>query len=310
MKFGKLFDISNVDFKLPADASGTGRLLSNLPEREGPLKVYIGCTGWSMKEWIGKVYPPKTKAKDFLFYYSRQFNTIELNTTHYRTPDEKTIEKWKSESGDNFRFCPKILQAISHRRDLGKDNPLVDKFTAAVYGLEEKLGSCFMQLPPYFDKNRLPILINFLESWPKEIALGIEFRHESWFEDVQVKTEVFNALEENRIGTVITDVSGRRDVLHQRLTTPIAMIRFVGNGLHPTDYSRIDEWVSRLKDWADAGLKEVYFFPHEPDNILAPDLAVYFVNQLNAALDLGLKPPTLIGAFPEGQNPEGQISLF
>ena len=111
MKFGKLPDISNVDFSLPVVSQKNIEVLQT--NKNQPTIIYIGCTGWSMKEWVGKVYPPKTKTKDYLKYYAQQFNTIELNTTHYRIPDLATIEKWKTESTDDFRFCPKILQAVS-----------------------------------------------------------------------------------------------------------------------------------------------------------------------------------------------------
>ena len=70
MKFGKLPDISGVNFKLPPDAPGTTRLLSGLEKREVPPRLFIGCTGWSMKEWVGRVYPKGTKAKDYLKAYS------------------------------------------------------------------------------------------------------------------------------------------------------------------------------------------------------------------------------------------------
>ena len=79
---------------------------------------------------------------------------------------------------------------------------------------------------------------------------------------------------------MITDVAGRRDVLHQRLTTNTVLIRFVGNNLHPTDYERIDDWVFKIKEWIDRGLSNVYFFTHEPDNILAPELAFYLFEQI------------------------------
>jgi len=77
MKFGKLPDITQVDFTLPPDPAGTTTILAKLPPSKAP-KLYVGCTGWGMKEWVGKVYPEKTKAKDYLTHYTKQFNTIEL----------------------------------------------------------------------------------------------------------------------------------------------------------------------------------------------------------------------------------------
>ena len=144
MKFGKLSDISNVVFSLPSEPEENKTILSSFPKQNTPPKIHIGCTGWSMKEWVGKVYPLKTPAKDYLKHYARQFNTIELNTTHYRIPSEANIEKWKNESTTDFRFCPKIPQVISHSADLGGNNDALNNFCKNILLLEEKLGCCFM----------------------------------------------------------------------------------------------------------------------------------------------------------------------
>ncbi len=309
MKFGKLAHIDQVDFTLPADAAGTSPLLARLPKTEDAPQLYIGCTGWNMKEWIGSVYPLKTKAKDFLHHYSRQFGTIELNTTHYRIPTIETVQKWRDTTPDNFRFCPKIPQTISHSRDLGLSKDYTLLFCENIAQLNKKMGCCFMQLPPYFGFDRLELLKTFLQKFPNHIPLSIELRHESWF-DVPEKIEVLSAaLEGLNISLVITDVAGRRDVLHQRLTTDTTLIRFVGNALHPTDYTRIDAWVDRLKNWFEQGLQRVFFFPHEPDNILAPQLAAYFIEKMNEHCQLNIHVPTLDGREIETM-PGGQMRLF
>lgn len=305
MKFGKLPDISNVDFNLPPDALGTSQLLERLPKKEGKSFLYVGCTGWSMKEWVGKVYPKGTKTKEYLQHYSRQFNTIELNTTHYRIPTADTIQKWKNDSAKDFKFCPKIPQTISHSRDLGISSGLIPLFCDAILGLEDKLGCCFMQLPPYFGANRLGVLSRFLDNFPTQIPLAIEARHESWFNHPQNFQNFFQLLEQYKVSPVITDVAGRRDVLHNRLTTDTVLIRFVGNGLHPTDYTRIDQWLQRLKNWYSQNLKAVYCFTHEPDNILAPDLAHYMVKQAKQQLHVITRGPDFYD-----KNDGQQMSLF
>ena len=305
MKFGKLPDISYVTFSLPSEPEENMTTLSSFPKQYKPPKIYIGCTGWSMKEWVGKVYPPKTPAKDYLKHYAKQFNTIELNTTHYRIPSEANIKKWKNESTADFRFCPKIPQVISHSSDLGGKNDKLDNFCKNILLLEEKLGCCFLQLPPYFGIDRLAILEHFLSRFPKKIQLAIEFRNESIFSSKKNQKEVADLLKKYNIAWVITDVAGRRDVLHLHLTTDIAMIRFVGNDLHPTDYQRINEWVQKLKSWSILGLTEIYFFAHEPDNILAPDLSLYLTEELNRHFKVITRGPK----FYEIDD-EKQMSLF
>ncbi len=301
MEFGKLKDISKVDFQLPDDAPGTTNLLNSLPQRvEKPL-VYIGCTGWSMKEWVGKVYPTGAKPADFLKHYATQFNTIELNTTHYRIPTLEIIRSWKSNTPPDFRFCPKVPQVISHSSDLDGEGSNVQAFCKTILGLEGNLGCCFLQLPPYFGANKLGLLESFIKKFPHGVPLAIELRHESWFEDQQV----FDLFENHNISTVITDVAGRRDVLHQRLTNGTVLIRFVGNDLHPTDFKRIDHWVARLKKWLENGLSNVYFFTHEPDNLLAPDLALYLFQQIEKKCQAITRGPDL-DIHRGGE----QISLF
>lgn len=305
MKFGKLTDIADVDFSLPKEPIRNRLLLESLPKKTAKTKVYIGCTGWSMKEWIGTVYPKGTKTKEYLHYYSRQFNTIEFNTTHYRIPNEETVQKWYKESAADFKFCPKVLQLISHSRDLGYGSGRILEFCRAVAGLGEKLGCCFMQLPPYFGVDRLPVLEQFFEKWPSEIPLAIEVRHESWFAHPDHFQKLVQLAEIQNIALVITDVAGRRDVLHLALTNDKTMVRFVGNGLHDTDYERLDDWVLQLKKWWKSGLSEIYFFPHEPDNILAPQATAYLFEKLKKFDEIDVRGPKLLDA-----DLGAQMSLF
>ena len=305
MKFGKLLDISTVDFSLPHDPKENASILARGKESDEPLSVYIGCTGWSMPEWVGKIYPTGTRNKDFLEAYGKQFNTIELNTTHYRIPTLDLIQRWYTATPADFKFCPKIPQTISHSRNLGLGGEQIPMFCEAVTALEEKLGCCFMQLPPYFGVDRLGKLETFLKAFPSHIPLAIELRHESWFKDVDSSRGLFELLENTNSATVLTDVAGRRDVLHMRLTNGVGMVRFVGNDLHTTDYERMDEWVTRLQEWRDQGLKEVYFFTHEPDNLKAPELADYLVRLLKKEAGIWTRGPEFY-ASDQGE----QMSLF
>lgn len=306
MKFGKLPDISLVDFSLPPDHPSTAGVLAALPKTGKAVPLHVGCTGWSMKEWLGKVYPKNAKAKDYLQHYSRQFSTIELNTTHYRIPTPATIEKWYQESAADFKFCPKIPQTISHSRDLGTGGGQIALFCDSIAGLQEKLGCCFIQLPPYFDRQRLPLLDAFLDQFPATIPLAVEVRHESWFESPGAAQPLLECLHRHQTATVITDVAGRRDVLHMGLSNGTAMLRFVGNDLHPTDYERIQSWTRRLREWTAAGLQEIYFFTHEPDNLLAPDLSLYLSEQVAADPMFTTRGPKFIDGPESGE----QMALF
>lgn len=307
MKFGKLTDIEEVDFNLPPSHTINKSILEHNPQQSSPTNIYVGCTGWSMKEWAGNAYPEKSKPKEYLKYYGEQFNTIELNTTHYRIPDRSTIAKWYEETPSDFRFCPKLPQSISHSRNLGLDGSLIPSFCEAVQGLEDKLGCCFMQLPPYFGVERFDTLAQFAKAFPKHIPLAIEVRHENWFNNDKHLNILLGLLVDYGLSIVITDVAGRRDVLHMAITNTICMIRFVGNGLHSTDYRRADQWVEKLKQWHGSGLHEVYLFPHQPDNQLAPQMAAYFTEQIQEKIPASnIRGPVLPYPPEEGD----QMSLF
>ncbi len=301
MDFGKLPSVDGVDFTLPNDPPENAALLSALSP--GPLRVYVGATGYAMKAWVGRWYAPGTSPRQFLAGYGRQFNTIEHNSTHYRLPDAAEVARWRAAVPDDFRFCPKVPQGISHARRLGVACRDMERFCRVIVGLGDRLGCCFLQLPPHFGPQRLGDLGRFLEVFAGQLPLSVEVRHAAFFSDAAAGRDLFDMLQALEVAAVITDVAGRRDVCHLRLTAVRTLIRFVGNGLHPTDFSRTREWAERLSRWA--ALREIYFFCHEPDNLLAPELAVYAV----AAFRQRLPQASLRGPSPV--EPSGrQTALF
>jgi uncharacterized protein YecE (DUF72 family) len=264
MDFGKLEDISNVDFTLPPDHPHTQRVLA-LPPATSP-KVFVGPPIWANKDWLGKIYPSTAKDKDFLYHFARQFNTIELNVTHYQIPAESTVKRWvESVAGTEFLFCPKWPQEISHDRQLLSSEALTEAFVQASLGFGKHLGTTFLQLAPYFGPWKMDVLEEFLAQIPAGFPLAVEFRQPKWFEE-PVWSEAMDLLSRYQVGTVISDVAGRRDVVHQSLSTPILTLRFVGNELHPTDYTRVDAWVARVRAWQGAGLQKAYIFVHCGEN--------------------------------------------
>lgn len=290
MDFGKLTNVDQVDFTLPPDAPQTASVIARSPQATPVL--FIGCPVWNNPVWVGKWYPAGTRSQNFLRNYARQFNTIELNSTHYGLPDVSTVRRWKNAVSPPFTFCPKIPQQISHEKQLVGAEALTEVFCAFVRSLSTHAGMSFLQLPPTFTLRQLPALQRFLTDFPADVPLSVEFRHPDWFAGSPVARQAFDWLEAYQFNTVITDVAGRRDVLHQRLTTPVALIRFVGNNLHATDFSRIDAWTERIGQWYARGLQQLYFFVHEPDNTHSPELAAYLIQRLNRQLDLHLAAPT------------------
>jgi len=129
---------------------------------------------------------------------------------------------------------------------------------------------------------------------PDDARVCLELRHPDWFLKKEHTKEIYQILEELRLGTVITDTAGRRDALHMGLTIPVAFIRFVGNDLHPSDYERIDDWIERIGDWVEKGLETLYFFMHQPSEANSPVLTRYMAEKLNETYGLELKVPELL----------------
>ena len=284
MIFGKVEDPLIVDFTLPADHAGTRKALRQ--SKKNP-QIYVGCAKWNRTDLKG-FYPRGTK--DELTYYSTQFNSIELNTTFYRILDVQLVENWRDKTPEDFKFFPKITNTISHYKRLREVRSLVDEFCLNVSHFEEKLGMVFLQLHDNFTHKDFDRLKEFITSFPVGIPLAVELRNYSWFNDEQISTELYSFLEEKGITNIIVDTAGRRDLLHMRLTTPTAFIRYVGAN-HPSDYTRLDDWVERAGNWFENGLENLYFFVHQNIEEESPLLSTYFIQKLNEKLHLQIRGP-------------------
>lgn len=299
MDFGRVSNVDAVDFSFPDDHPSTTVLLKTLTKSAAP-KVYIGCAKWGRPDWVGKLYPKGTRQSDFLAHYVQHFNSIELNATFYRLFPKNTIEKWAATANDGFKFCPKFSQVITHIKRLQNVKSETDAMLDAYLAFGDKLGPSFIQLDDRFSPKFAPRVQAYLQSLPRDFDTAIEFRHPDWSLDIPEVTDTYTLMKELGISSVLTDTAGRRDVLHMRLTTPKVFIRFVGNSLHPSDYHRVNDWISRLQMWMQQGVHEVYFFIHQHDELYSPELSSYMIEKINQQSGLSLKAPALLN---RPQNP-------
>ena len=228
------------------------------------MKLHVGTSGYSYKEWKGNFYPEDLPAKEMLSYYSQRLPAVEINNTFYRLPQPSMIENWKAQVPVQFRFSIKATQRITHIKRL---NNVADETkylleTAAL--LEERLGVVLFQLPPNMKKDA-GRLKTFLELLPAETRAAFEFRHESWFDD-----ETLNLLREQDCALVVSDTD------EKPLTEIISTASWGYLRLRRTTYEEGDltEWRTRVKDqkWKDAFV----FFKHE-DQGVGPKLAAQFI---------------------------------
>ncbi|MEP6464939.1 MAG: DUF72 domain-containing protein [Parafilimonas sp.] len=300
MKFGGVEhdELSNIDFTLPKEPLFNKQILSG--KKNINAKVYIGCAKWGRQEWIGKVYPEKTKEKDFLKYYVQHYNSIELNATHYKIYGPKAIEKWnENAAGKDFLFCPKMYKGVTHFGRLTGKDFLTTEFFRGILAFKEHLGPVFIQLSEIYSPKRKEELFTFLKSLPTDMQFFLEVRNANWFK-ADVSKELFETLNALNIGAVITDTAGKRDCAHMYLTVPKTFIRYVGNSLHATDYTRIDAWIERMKYWLNKGIDDIYFFMHMHNEATSPELTVYLVDKMNKECGLNLIKPKFVGEEKQG----------
>ncbi|NCD68261.1 DUF72 domain-containing protein [Mucilaginibacter agri] len=296
MQFGHVNDsLEAINFSLPPDTTGTKRTLATA-NQDGDLKVFVGAAKWGEKGWIGKIYPEKTPDKALLPIYSKNFNTVEFGPTFYTIYTADQLFKWVQQVAEvpDFKFCPKFPQHITHIRKLANAEEQTAKFYQSLTAFGDHLGPLLLQLGENFSPKSFPQLKAYLEALPASIKVGVELRHKDWFGNLSNRKDLFELLRKLHIGTVISDTAGRRDCVHMELTTNEAIIRFVGNDLAPSDYTRMDEWVERLKAWKGIGLKTIWFFMHQNNEKFVPEACDYFIKRLNHALGSTISGPRFV----------------
>ncbi|WOK09454.1 DUF72 domain-containing protein [Imperialibacter roseus] len=284
MKFGSVPDPGNIDFTIPSDHPDTAKMLC---KGNGSFEAFVGCAKWNKTD-LKNFYPKGTK--DELSYYSTQFNSIELNATFYNSPKKDQVLKWKEKTPEGFKFFPKLTNSISHFKRLIDTKQVVDEYCDAISGLEEKLGMVFLQMHDNFKPKDFDRVIKFIDEFPKVIPLAIEVRNEDWFTDPASSEKFYQLLEDKGVTNVLVDTAGRRDMMHMRMTTPHAFVRYVGAN-HPTDYPRLDDWLVRIKAWKEQGLEKLYFFIHQNIELESPLLSAYFIKKMNEQLGTDLTVP-------------------
>ena len=143
--------------------------------------VLIGCSSFSVGYWKGIFYPEDLPSRDYLAFYSTQFKTVEINSTFYRKPTAKTLERWRESTTNDFKIFIKIPKIITHLGRLentyAQTSEFCDYFAAA---LQHKLAGFLFQLPPSF-KNTPENLEKVLQTVDEKYLNVIEFRDDSWW---------------------------------------------------------------------------------------------------------------------------------
>ncbi len=230
-------------------------------------KLFVGTSGWNYKHWKENFYPEGLKQKEWLEYYYSKFDTVELNNSFYRIPEEKTFKKWKDSTPENFLFAVKANRAITHYTYL-KDLKKVDEFLETASALKKKLGPILFQLPPNY-KFHKDVLEAFLKGLPKKHRYTLEFRNKEWWND-----EAYDLMKKHNaafciyeLGDVQTPNIVTADFIYVRLHGP--------HGKYKGSYSTeaLEKWNELFQGWMKEG-KDVYCYFDNDDSGYAPKNAL------------------------------------
>ncbi|HEY6963180.1 MAG TPA: DUF72 domain-containing protein [Gaiellaceae bacterium] len=213
--------------------------------------VRIGCSGWNYAHWRNDVfYPSRCAPRNWLRFYAKHFDTVEINMTFYRLPKEHIVQRWVLESPPGFAFAVKVSRYVTHIKRLMETPEHLPLLYERIRPLlrSPKLGPILWQLPPTFavDLDRLANVLEYVQNDGYRHAF--EFRHPSWFQD-----ETYTLLREHRVALVIGDRPQVNDFQAHELTADFAFVRFHG-GTHGANgnysHAELDAWVERFALWS------------------------------------------------------------
>jgi uncharacterized protein YecE (DUF72 family) len=266
--------------------------------REAELKVRLdfaamtywrwGCSSWSEPGWVGPFYPPGTKPAQFLSQYAAEFDTVEADTTYYRSPSAELVDGWARKTPAGFSLSAKFPRSIVHGGEgrepdpervlsLATALPQAERFIDTMARMGDKLGPLVLQFP-YFNQRAFATreafqsrLEPFLDALPVGPRYAVEVRNKQW-----IRAELLEALRARRVALVLLDLAymphpdewlGKLDLV----TAEFLYVRLIGDrAAVEARTERFDAIVldqsARLERWAalllalSPGVREVWSY--------------------------------------------------
>jgi uncharacterized protein YecE (DUF72 family) len=192
--------------------------VTNSAARKNPgTEILVGTASWTDPGFVERWYPRKMPAHERLAWYAQHFEMVEVNSTFYSVPDERTVQRWCGSTPNDFTFDVKLhqffsfhstqaklfppkLQRLAQTDAKGKVTPspklqdeLLKLFLRPMSILQSagKLGAFLLQLSPAFSPRKhelreLEPLIEKLSDYP----LAIEFRNRTWVVGDQLRSTI------------------------------------------------------------------------------------------------------------------------
>ncbi|HEX7785852.1 MAG TPA: DUF72 domain-containing protein [Methylomirabilota bacterium] len=252
--------------KSPLDSRSTpSPLIRYRPDRPVTTEYRVGLCAWQDRSMLeeGSFYPVKSmSAEDRLWWYSRFFDCVEVNSTFYAPLSAENAVRWVKRTPPGFVLSVKAYALLTgHHLDAGRLPPaLLDllpasarpnprgQFENRVFGPEArewafatfrealqpladagKLGYVLFQLAPWVKYGEAAL--EYLASLPGRLpgtTIAVEFRDASWLPGHAEET--LTLLTERGLSYVSVDAprtpAGVADTV--ALTAPVAILRLHG----------------------------------------------------------------------------------
>ncbi len=212
--------------------------------------IRIGTSGYSYADWVGPFYPEGTPRREFLSYYARHFDCVEVNYTFYRMPSARTLAAMSAKTGPDFRFVVKANRQMTHEREKA-EAAVFEAFITALRPLREqgKFGCVLAQFPRSFGLTQQNVdYLKRLYRLMHDVPVVIEFRNREWIRD-----DMFAFLREAGLGFCCVDQPQFDSLVPPiaEATSTIGYVRF-----HGRNYAK---WWDHEHAWE----RYDYFYSHE-----------------------------------------------
>jgi len=220
--------------------------------------IRLGTSGFSYDDWVGPVYPAELPKREWLAYYAKEFDTLELNVTYYRVPDPRTVQGWVERTPEGFLFSVKANRELTHERK----NPDFAGFTQSLAPLQVsgKLACVLAQFPFSFHPGQQSReYLKALRQGLAGLPVVVEFRDRAWVQD-----QTFQLLRELDLGYCCVDEPQLQGLMPPVVWAggPLGYVRFHGRNAakwwdHQQAWERYDytyseeelrEWIPRLQE--------------------------------------------------------------
>ena len=226
--------------------------------------IYLGTSSFTATGWEGSFYPRGLKSADYLSYYAEHFDSVEVDSTFYACPSEKTVCGWNAKTPENFIFCVKVPQTITHEKVMVDCGAEWLEFLKTMQILGPRLGPIVFQFP-YFNRalfrDREPFverLVGFLKQLPRDHQFAVELRNKDWLDG-----DFAYVLRQFGVALVLQDRSWMPDPLTLPFDPIIAdfiYVRWLGN--RQEIEAMVQKWdkvvvdrTEELNKWIDLFLK-------------------------------------------------------